>query len=166
MSELLELLRKKGRETPENLAKMLGVSEADVVRELEQLEADGIIRAYQAVVNEERLDHSLVTTVIEVKVTPESEGGFDRIAQRISQFPEVESLFLMLYFLLPLKPLKFHPYGFFLSLLHFHYFSAQYHGFRCHMLQQKYLYLQKMLMFSSSHIQLNAHLLFSLKVFC
>jgi DNA-binding Lrp family transcriptional regulator len=95
MSELLELLRKNGRETPENLAKMLGVSEADVVRELERLEADGIIRAYQAVVNEEKLDHSLVTTVIEVKVTPESEGGFDRIAQRISQFPEVESLFLM-----------------------------------------------------------------------
>jgi DNA-binding Lrp family transcriptional regulator len=74
---------------------MLGISEAEVVQQLEALEADGIIRAYQAVVNEEKLDHSLVTTVIEVKVTPESEGGFDRIAQRISRYSEVESLFLM-----------------------------------------------------------------------
>ena len=57
---------------------MLGISEEEV-GQLEALEADGIIRAYQAVVNEET-DHSLVTTVIEVKVMPESEGGFDRIA--------------------------------------------------------------------------------------
>ncbi len=74
MNELLELVRKNGRETSENLAKMLGISEEEVVSQLEALEADGIIRAYQAVVNEEKLDHSLVTTVIEGKVTPESEG--------------------------------------------------------------------------------------------
>ena len=69
MNELLELVRKNGRETSENLAKMLGISEEEVMNQLEALEADGIIRAYQAVVNEEKLDHSLVTTVIEVKVT-------------------------------------------------------------------------------------------------
>ena len=63
--------------------------------QLEALEADGIILAYQAVVNEEKLDHSLVTTVIEVKVMPESDGGFDQIAQRISHYAGVESLFLM-----------------------------------------------------------------------
>ena len=91
MNKLLELVRKNGRETSENLAKMLGISEEEVVGQLEALEADGIIRAYQAVVNEEKLDHSLVTTVIEVKVMPESEGGFDRIAQRISHYAEVES---------------------------------------------------------------------------
>ena len=94
MNKLLELVRKNGRETSENLAKMLGISEEEVVGQLEALEADGIIRAYQAVVNEE-LNHSLVTTVIEVKVMPESDGGFDRIAQRISHYAEVESLFLM-----------------------------------------------------------------------
>ena len=95
MNELLELVRKNGRETSENLAKMLGISEEEVMNQLEALEADGIIRAYQAAVNEEKLDRSLVTTAIEVKVTPESEGGFDRIAQRISRYAEVESLFLM-----------------------------------------------------------------------
>ena len=95
MSELLEILRRNGRESSENLAKMLGISEEEVISQLESLESDGIIRAFQAVVNEEKLDHSIVTTVIEVKVTPESDGGFDRIAQRISNYSEVESLFLM-----------------------------------------------------------------------
>ncbi len=95
MSKLLDLLRKNGRETPENLSKILGVSIDTINEEIKQLEEKGIIRAYQVVVNEEKLDESLVTTVIEVKVTPESEGGFDRIAQRISRFSEVESLFLM-----------------------------------------------------------------------
>ena len=95
MSELLEILRINGRESSENLAKMLGISEEEVISQLESLESDGIIRAFQAVVNEEKLDHSIVTTVIEVKVTPESDGGFDRIAQRISNYTEVESLFLM-----------------------------------------------------------------------
>ncbi len=95
MSELLEILRINGRESSENLAKMLGISEEEVISQLESLESDGIIRAFQAVVNEEKLDHSIVTTVIEVKVTPESDGGFDRIAQRISNYSEVESLFLM-----------------------------------------------------------------------
>lgn len=95
MSELLEILRINGRESSENLAKMLGISEEEVISQLESLESDGIIRAFQAVVNEEKLDHSIVTTVIEVKVTPESDGGFDRIASRISNYSEVESLFLM-----------------------------------------------------------------------
>ena len=95
MSKLLDLLRKNGRETPENLSKILGVSIDTINEEIKQLEEKGIIRTYQVVVNEEKLDESLVTTVIEVKVTPESEGGFDRIAQRISRFSEVESLFLM-----------------------------------------------------------------------
>ena len=95
MNELLELLKQNALETPENLAKMLGLSEDEVRQKISEYEKDGVIRAYQAVVNEEKLDASLVTTVIEVKVTPESEGGFDRIADRISRFPEVDSVFLM-----------------------------------------------------------------------
>lgn len=95
MSELLDLLRKNSRETPENLAKMMNISIEEVNSQIKELEEKGIIRAYQVLINEEKLDQSLVTTVIEVKVTPENEGGFDRIAQRISHFSEVESLFLM-----------------------------------------------------------------------
>jgi len=95
MNELLNLLRQNALESPENLAKMLGTSVEEVKKQIAEYEKSGIIRAYQAVVNEEKLDASLVTTAIEVKVTPESEGGFDRIADRISRFPEVDSVFLM-----------------------------------------------------------------------
>jgi len=95
MNELLNLLKQNALESPENLAKLLGLTVEDVKKQIAEYEKDGIIRAYQAVVNEEKLDASLVTTVIEVKVTPESDGGFDRIADRISRFPEVESVYLM-----------------------------------------------------------------------
>tara|TARA_B100000927_G_scaffold144338_1_gene116489 strand:+ start:1002 stop:1481 length:480 start_codon:yes stop_codon:yes gene_type:complete len=95
MNELINLLRKNGNETPENIAKILNISLQDVKKQINDLEKKGIIRAYQAIINEEMLDESLVTTVIEVKVIPEHEGGFDKIAQRISKFSEVESLFLM-----------------------------------------------------------------------
>jgi len=95
MNELLNLLKQNALESPENLAKMLGISADEVKAQIAEYEKTGVIRAYQAVVNEEKLDASLVTTVIEVKVTPESEGGFNRIAERISRFPEVDSVFLM-----------------------------------------------------------------------
>jgi len=95
MKEMLALLKQNARETPENLAKLLGISPDEVRATIEELEKKGIIRAYQAVVNEDKLKTELVTTVIEVKVTPESDGGFDRIAQRISSFPEVDSAYLM-----------------------------------------------------------------------
>lgn len=95
MNELLDLLKQNALESPKNLAKMLGISVDEVKSQIAAYEKSGVIRAYQAVVNEEKLDASLVTTVIEVKITPENEGGFDRIADRISRFPEVDSVFLM-----------------------------------------------------------------------
>jgi DNA-binding Lrp family transcriptional regulator len=95
MNELLNLLQQNALEPPENLAKMLGISIEEVKQQIVDFEKAGIIRAYQAIVNEEKLDTLPVTTVIEVKITPESEGGFDRIADRISRFPEVESVYLM-----------------------------------------------------------------------
>ena len=67
MNELINLLRKNGNETPENIAKILNISLQDVKKQINDLEKKGIIRAYQAIINEEMLDESLVTTVIEVK---------------------------------------------------------------------------------------------------
>lgn len=95
MDELLSLLKKNGRETPENLAKQLGTTPAQVAKRIAAYEEKGIIRGYQAVVNEDALDTRHVTAVIEVKVTPEREGGFDLVARRISKFPEVDSVYLM-----------------------------------------------------------------------
>lgn len=95
MDELLRLLKKNALESPANLAGMLGTTEEDVKQRILDFERDGVIRAYQAVVNEDQLDLERVRAVIEVKMTPERGGGYDRVASRISKFPQVESLFLM-----------------------------------------------------------------------
>ena len=95
MDKLLKLLKQNALETPKNLAKLLATSEKDVKARIARYERDCIIRGYQAIVNEDSLGLDLVRAVIEVKITPEREGGFDRIASRLGKFPEVDSLFLM-----------------------------------------------------------------------
>ncbi len=95
MNELLNILRTNARESVASLAKQLNLSEEDVCTQIAQLEADGVIKGYQAIINEDVLEHDTVKAVIEVKVTPEREGGFNEIAQRISKFPEVTSVYLM-----------------------------------------------------------------------
>ncbi|MBA4387979.1 MAG: AsnC family transcriptional regulator [Verrucomicrobia bacterium] len=95
MDELLRLLKKNALESPKNMARMLKLSEKEVKKRIDKYERSGVIRGYQAVVNEDQLDLNRVMAAIEVKITPEREGGFDRIANRISKFHEVESVFLM-----------------------------------------------------------------------
>jgi DNA-binding Lrp family transcriptional regulator len=95
MDELLKLLKKNALESPKNLAKMLDSTEKDVRARIADYEKRGIIRGYQAIVNEDQLGLDSVRAVIEVKITPEREGGFNRVAGRVSKFPEVKSLFLM-----------------------------------------------------------------------
>lgn len=95
MDELLKVLRKNALETPENIAKMLDLSKEEVENRIKEYEQQGIIRGYQAIINEDKLDLNCVRAVIEIKITPEREGGFNRIAERISKFPQVDSLFLM-----------------------------------------------------------------------
>ncbi|NBZ97076.1 MAG: Lrp/AsnC family transcriptional regulator, partial [Proteobacteria bacterium] len=68
---------------------------AELATKIEKLEKDGVILGYQAVINREKWDPDAVTAVIEVRVTPEREGGFDRIANRIARFEEVEGVYLM-----------------------------------------------------------------------
>src|SRR5512136_1961913 len=95
MDELLRILQTNALESHQNIARMLGVPTADVTRRIADYEKRGIIRGYQAILNEDQLDLDKVTAVIEVKVTPEREGGFNHIAERISRFPEVRSAYLM-----------------------------------------------------------------------
>ena len=95
MDELLKILKKNALENPEDIAKMLGLSEDEVKTRILEYEQKGIIRGYQAIVNEDQLDLERVTAVIEVKVTPERGGGFNRVASRISRFAEVQSVYLM-----------------------------------------------------------------------
>jgi DNA-binding Lrp family transcriptional regulator len=95
MDELLNILQSNALESRENIAKMLGVPQAEINRRIEDYEKRGVIRGYQAILNEDEMDLGKVTAVIEVKVTPQREGGFNTIAERISRFPEVRSAYLM-----------------------------------------------------------------------
>ncbi|HYG36327.1 MAG TPA: Lrp/AsnC family transcriptional regulator [Clostridia bacterium] len=95
MDELLKILQSNALESRESIARMLGVSTAEVEARVADYEKRGVIRGYQAILNEDQLDLDKVTAVIEVKVTPQREGGFDTIALRVSRFPEVRSAYLM-----------------------------------------------------------------------
>ena len=95
MNELLQLLRNNGRESIENLAAMLGRPVAEIQEQINTWEQEGVIRGYQAVINEEATEVDYVRAAIEVRITPERGDGYDRIATRIGRFPEVESVFLM-----------------------------------------------------------------------
>lgn len=95
MDELLKILKENALESVANIAKMLDLSEDEVRRRITDYEKKGVIRGYQAIVNEDVLEMDRVTAVIEVKVSPEREGGFNHIATRISRFPEVQSVYLV-----------------------------------------------------------------------
>ena len=95
MDELLRILQTNALESREDIARMLGLPVAEVSRRIADYEKRGVIRGYQAILNEDKLELDKVTAVIEVKVTPQREGGFDTIAERIGRFPEVNSAYLM-----------------------------------------------------------------------
>jgi DNA-binding Lrp family transcriptional regulator len=95
MDELLNILKKNARMSLEDIAKMLRSTPADVAEKIEGYEKAGTIRGYRTLINEDHLPDEDVTAVIEVKVQPEREGGFDRIARKISDFPEVVNMHLM-----------------------------------------------------------------------
>lgn len=95
MDELLKILKRNALESAENIAKMLDVTVDEVRSRIEEYEKQGVIKGYQAIVNEDILKMEAVTAVIEVRVSPEREGGFNEVASRISKFPEVQSVYLM-----------------------------------------------------------------------
>jgi DNA-binding Lrp family transcriptional regulator len=95
MEALIDLLQKNALTPREDIARMLDLSVDQVNAEIARLESEGIILGYQAIINREKWDTDVVTAVIEVKITPERDGGFDRIAERISKFAEVRTCYLM-----------------------------------------------------------------------
>ncbi len=95
MDEILEILEKNGRQTPAEIAAMLGRDEAEVRAAIKKMEDDHVIAAYTALVNWEKTDLDRVTALIEVKVTPQRDRGFDKVAERIYSFPEVKACYLM-----------------------------------------------------------------------
>ena len=95
MDELLKLLRDDASLSAAQIASRLNLVEAEVETQIKNLESNGVILGYRTVINEEKLEVDIVRAVIEVKITPEREGGFDRLATRIARFDEVRSCYLM-----------------------------------------------------------------------
>ncbi|ABD42172.1 transcriptional regulator, AsnC family [Methanospirillum hungatei JF-1] len=89
---LLSLLEEDCSTPLHDLAVMLGCSDEEVEKRKKQLEEDGIIRRYSAVINWEQVDKGAVYAIIELKVAPERDYGYDRIAARISRFSNVRNL--------------------------------------------------------------------------
>ncbi|GGJ02342.1 AsnC family transcriptional regulator [Alicyclobacillus cellulosilyticus] len=92
---MLQLLHENSRRSPETIADMLGVPHEVVARLIRQLEEEKVILRYSAVINWDKVDANRVTAVIDVRVTPQREFGFDAIAERIYRFPEVRSVSLV-----------------------------------------------------------------------
>ena len=95
MDPLLMLLRDNAALSPARLAPMLNLSETEVASRIKAYENDQVILGYRAILDEEKLGVDVVRAVIEVKITPERGGGFDRLAERIAKYSEVRSCYLM-----------------------------------------------------------------------
>ncbi len=95
MDPLLKLLQENAAAKPAQLARLLNLSEAEVTAKIKQYEADRVILGYRAILNDDKTGMDGVRAVIEVKITPERGGGFDRLAERIAKYSEVRSCYLM-----------------------------------------------------------------------
>lgn len=95
MDKLLKILDANARLTDAQLATMLDCSEEEIRARIAKLEKEGALRAYKAVVDWDKTDRNRVTAIIELKVTPRRDVGFESIAEQVMAFDEVESVYLM-----------------------------------------------------------------------
>ena len=95
MDKLLKLLSENAHFSTAELAAMLGKPEEFVKNQISEYEKKGVIKGYQAIINSENLEDSYIEALIELKVTPKKETGFDDIAEMCMAFDEVESVYLM-----------------------------------------------------------------------
>ncbi|MFQ5801133.1 MAG: Lrp/AsnC family transcriptional regulator [Candidatus Hydrothermarchaeales archaeon] len=94
MDEILEILERDARATPEEIAKMTGTDVKEVKKTIKRHEKEGIILKYTTILNKDKAD-SVVQALIEVKVTPQRGMGYDAVAERIIKFPEVVTAYLL-----------------------------------------------------------------------
>ncbi len=92
---LLEILEKNSRVSLEDMAAMLGKSNDEIAAALDELQRDQIICGYTTLINWDKTDREFVTAMIEVKVTPQRDSGFEKIAERIYGFDDVKAVYLM-----------------------------------------------------------------------
>ena len=94
-NEILRMLENNSRIDLHDLAIMLGTDDSVVLQEIEQMEKEGVICGYPALINWDKTDTEKVTALIEVSVTPQRGQGFEKLAERICNYPEVKSIYLM-----------------------------------------------------------------------
>ena len=92
---ILELLEKDARLTPREIAVMLEKEEGDIKKMVSEMEKEGIVLGYRTIIDWDKTDKEYVSALIELKITPQRDRGFDRVAEKIYNYPEVESLYLM-----------------------------------------------------------------------
>lgn len=93
--KILTFIEKNSRVDLRDLAILLGVDEQMVVNELEAMEAEHVICGYHTLIDWDKTDVEKVTAMIEVRVTPQRDMGFDKVAERIYNYPEVNSVYLI-----------------------------------------------------------------------
>jgi len=95
MKEILRILEKDARKTPQQIAIMIGIPVDQVEEAIKRAESDRTILKYKTVVNWDKLGEEQVRALVEVKVVPQRDVGFDAIAERIYRFPEARSVYLV-----------------------------------------------------------------------
>ena len=93
--KILKILEKDGRATAKEIAEMLSLGEKEVEEIIADLEEKGVIGGYKAMINWNKFDENLVSALIELKVTPQLDQGFDRVAEKIYQYDHVKNVYLM-----------------------------------------------------------------------
>lgn len=95
MNNILKILEDNANLTHEQLAVMCQKEVGDIKKYIKEQEANGVILGYKTMIDWDKTDREYVTALIEVKITPQRDRGFDRVAELIYNYPEVQSLYLM-----------------------------------------------------------------------
>ncbi len=95
MEKILQLIENDCRLTTEQLAVLCNTSDEEIKKKIKTLEENGTILGYKALIDWDQTDREYVSALIELKVAPQRDRGFDRIAEKIYNYPEVQSLYLM-----------------------------------------------------------------------
>lgn len=93
--KILSIIERNSRIDVHELAVILGIEEVDIVKEMKDMEDEGIICGYHTLINWENTSTEKITALIEVRVTPQRGHGFDNIAERIYKYPEVHAVYLI-----------------------------------------------------------------------
>lgn len=95
LSQILKILEKDAKASTRQISTILGVSEEEVTKTIKAAEEDHVILKYKAVINWDKVENDHVFALIEIKITPQRDVGFDSIAERIYRFPQARTVYLV-----------------------------------------------------------------------